>query len=265
MTTFSTLRELLPQTSLAERLSYGLLGIWLLTMISLPIAYWMLGETVLPVGITIAAIFQASAVFYIVQQQWTLSRALRTLLLVAVVTWAAEFIGHRTGLPFGEYHYTAALQPQILGVPLLIPVAWFMLLPSVWALAQIIVGERRTWQDRLAFAAVSAIGLTVWDLFLDPQMVGWSFWVWENPGVYFGIPAVNYFGWLLVSALVTWLVDPPELAPFPLVIVYAAVWFLQSVGQAVFWGQLGPALFGSLSMGAFMLVAYWRYRESTAS
>jgi putative membrane protein len=256
------IREILPASDPTERLGYGLLAIWLLTMISLPIAYWIVGDVSLPVGITLAAIVQATAVFYMVQHYWSMTQALRALAIVAVVTWAAEFVGHSTGLPFGAYHYTDVLQPQLLGVPLLIPLAWFMLLPPVWALAQIIIPQRDTIAQKLTFVAVSAAGLTAWDLFLDPQMVGWNFWVWENPGLYFGIPLINYGGWLLVSGLVTLLVNPPELPPLPLVLVYAAVWFLQSVGQAVFWGQPGPALFGSLGMGGFMLIAWWRYQSA---
>ncbi len=257
------IQELLPARNPAERIGYGLLAVWLLAMISLPIAYWLIGDGSLPVGITLAAIIQATAVFYMVQHHWNLTQALRALAIVAVITWGAEFIGHRTGLPFGAYHYTDVLQPQLLGVPLLIPLAWFMLLPPVWALSQIIIPQRETVLQKAAFIAVSAAGLTAWDLFLDPQMVGWNFWVWENPGLYFGIPLINYAGWLLVSALVTLLVNPRELPPLPLVLVYAAVWFLQSVGQAVFWGQPGPALVGSVGMGSLMLLAWWRYQSTS--
>ncbi len=242
--------------------AYTLIGVWLLTMILFPIAYWTIGESVIPVAITIAAIAQAIAVFYIVQTRWGITKTFRMLLIVGVLTWLAEAIGSKTGLPFGEYHYTDVLQPQIWGVPALIPLAWFMLLPSSWALAQVITGDVSGWRGRVLVAGVSALALTAWDLFLDPQMVGWNFWVWANPeGGYFGIPFINYGGWLLVSFLVTWLINPASLPVIPLAVVYACVWFLQSVGLAVFWGQPAPALFGSLGMGAIMLWAVLRYRR----
>lgn len=43
-------------------------------------------------------------------------------------------------------------------------------------------------------------------------MVAWGYWVWENPGLYFGIPLVSFAGWLLALALLTWvarLLRPP--------------------------------------------------------
>lgn len=245
-----------------EPITIGLIGAWLLTMIGLPIAVWIYGDEVIPIAINIAAVFQASAVFYIVKQQIGLTHTLKLFTLIAILGLVAEAMGHRTGFPFGDYHYTDLLQPQILGVPALIPIAWFMLMPPVWALAQIIVSDyAKNWHRRILFAGVSAIALTAWDLFLDPQMVNWGFWQWAEPSGYFGIPWSNYAGWLLVAFTMTLLANPPEFKPMPLVIIYGIVWFLQSVGLGVFWGQIGPAVIGCLAMGSIMLIAYWRYQQ----
>lgn len=262
MTHTETRKQKLQKTLATNPLAYALLLAWVLSMIGLPIARWTLGDAAIPIGVNLSAILQALAVFSIVQQQWGLRRAGMTFGIVALVTWGAEVIGSATGFPFGEYHYTEVLQPQLGHVPLLIPVAWFMLLPSAWVMAQLIVGEKRERRgQRAAFIAVSAIALTAWDLFLDPQMVGWDFWQWAENGAYFGIPLQNYAGWLLVAALVTYLVNPPRLQAMPLALIYGVVWFLQTIGQAVFWGQPGPALFGFLGMGGVMLLAYLRWRQ----
>jgi lycopene beta-cyclase len=112
--------------------------------------------------------------------------------------------------------------------------------------------------------AASSAAITAWDLFLDPQMVNWGFWEWELDGAYFGIPLSNYAGWLLTGAVVTLMVRPWRFAlPLePLLVVYAVVWFLQTVGLAVFWGQPGPALVGSLVMGGMLYRAVSRYRAA---
>jgi uncharacterized membrane protein len=39
--------------------------------------------------------------------------------------------------------------------------------------------------------------LTAWDLVLDPAMSYLTpYWVWENPGPFFGMPWVNLAGWM---------------------------------------------------------------------
>ena len=243
------------------RVGYILLGLWILLMIGMPWLQFFFGSEVLPAGVTIAAILQASAVFYFVQAQWGLSRTILAFIIIAVLTWGAEYIGHTTGLPFGEYSYTDSLQPQIAGVPLLIPIAWFMLLPSSWVMAHLIVGKRDSLLKQIAFILVSALALTVWDLFLDPQMVAWGFWEWANPSGYFGIPYLNYFGWFLVAAIVTAIVRPRKLDVFPLALIYGIVWFLQMIGQGFIWQQIGPAIVGTLAMGAVMVVAYLRFAQ----
>jgi lycopene beta-cyclase len=256
-----TLLKLPLNLSRQERIGFSLIGVWLLVMIAFPIGLWTIGESIIPAGITIAAIVQASAVFYIVQSGVGLRRALLLFAIVALVTWSAEALGSKTGFPFGDYYYTDILQPQLWGVPLLIPLSWWMLLPSAWVIAQVIVGEhQQNWQKRLQFVAISALALTAWDLFLDPQMVGWQFWIWREPSGYYGIPWSNYVGWLLVSSLVTFIANPPRLPILPMATVYACVWFLQSIGLAVFWGQPAPSLWGCLGMGAMMIWAYWRYK-----
>jgi lycopene beta-cyclase len=247
-----------------EKLSYLLIIAWLLTMIAFPIAYWTLGSSIIPTGITLAAIVQGSATFSILANVMGWRKSLGIFGIVAVVTWFAEFIGSTTGFPFGVYHYTDVLQPQLFGVPLLIPIAWFMLMPSAWALAQVITrADQSTLLGRVQFAFISALAFTAWDLFLDPQMVSWNFWQWQDPSGYFGIPFINFFGWVLTSFIVSFIINPIKLPVLPLAIIYACVWFLQSVGLAVFWGQPGPALFGSLAMGGFMLWAYYRSKGNT--
>ena len=57
-------------------------------------------------------------------------------LLVFLLAWAVEHAGVTTGMPFGRYHYTGALQPQLFGaVPLAIPCAWLMVAAGAWQLS----------------------------------------------------------------------------------------------------------------------------------
>ena len=240
--------------------AWWLVNAWVLTMITIPIARWTAGDEVLPWRMTLSVCLLALAMVVALWEQWGGWVTVRLVVAVGVLAWALEWLGSTTGFPFGVYHYTSLLQPQLAGVPLLIPLAWLMMLPPAWAVASLIVGGRRDWR----FVLVSAAAFTAWDLFLDPQMVGWGYWVWATPGGYFGIPWVNFAGWLLGSALITAIVRPGQLASPIFVTVYAITWFLQTVGQGLFWQMPGPALVGGVVMGFFLLLAYLRVQRTAS-
>ena len=234
--------------------------LWVVTMISLPIVGWTLGEAALIRGMSFGVLTQGIAVLMILVNAWGVPKTIKTFAIVGVLSYFAEFIGSKTGIPFGKYHYTDVLQPQLAGVPLLIPLAWMMMLPPAWAMASALVSRTHSklprFQFTIYYSLISALAFTAWDLFLDPQMVRWNFWVWEIPGQYFGIPLVNYLGWVLVSALLTLAANPKDLPVRPLMLVYVLTWLLQTIGQGVFWAQPGPAMFGFLGMGIFVLLAF---------
>lgn len=238
-----------------------LISVWVVVMISVPIQKWIWGDSVIPTAITFGLVAQFVAVSYIVASIWGINRTIMTFAIVATMTWLAEFIGSSTGIPFGEYAYTDSLQPQLAHVPIIIPIAWFMMLPPAWAIAQTLTQTINSHPivRSLAFAIVSALAFTAWDLFLDPQMVAWGFWEWRNPVGYFGIPWINYVGWILTAFIVTLIIRPQKLPVVPLLIVYGVVWFLQSFGQFFFWGQQGPAIVGFFVMGVFLFITITKY------
>lgn len=237
---------------------------WVLTMIAQPIVRWLYGDQFLSVGVGIAVLCQVGAVIAVLLPAWGVRRMVAAVVGVAVCAWLVEYIGSTTGLPFGAYDYTDRLQPQLGNVPVIIPLAWLMMLPPAWAVATAILRpqQRRTQSSvgrLLAFVALSAVAFTAWDLFLDPQMVRWGFWVWNQSGAYFGIPLLNFAGWLLASALITALVygvlRPPAVPVRPLLTIYAITWVLETIGLGIFWGMVGPALIGCAVMGLLLLLA----------
>jgi uncharacterized membrane protein len=245
-----------PQTAMALLANWRTWPViaWVLTMISIPIMRWVLGDGVLHWGVIASVLLQAAAVLVLAQAGWGTRETLRVVALVLPSAWLVERVGSTTGIPFGAYHYTAALAPLLGGVPLIIPIAWLMMLPAAWAVAAAITGTQSGWR----FVAVSAAAFTAWDFFLDPQMVQWGYWVWHEPGGYFGIPWVNFGGWFLSSALITWVVRPKPLPHAPLMAVYTVTWLLQSIGQALFWNMPGPALVGFFTMGLFVVLSIYR-------
>lgn len=225
---------------------------WMLFTISLPIVDFLTSGRLFAWLSTLSVLLQLSAVLYLLGRAGRLRQLVEVVGAVVPLAWAAEWLGTATGFPFGAYAYSGALQPQLLGVPALIPLAWLMMLPPAWAVASALVPPR----DRAPFALVSALAFTAWDLYLDPQMTARGLWAWSEPGGYFGIPWQNYLGWLVVAFVITWAAAPREVPDRPLALVYSLTWLLQAIGLGVFWGQPGPAIGGFLGMGLFA-VLYW--------
>lgn len=234
---------------------HTLISMWVIGMSAIPVVLWVLGDRWLPPAVTLCVLLQAWAVLAVLWRGWGARRTLRAIAIVLPATWAIEWIGSSTGIPFGVYSYTDVLRPQLAHVPLHIPFAWLMMLPPSWAIASALTRGR----TGLAYLVISALAFTVWDLFLDPQMVAWGYWVWQQPGGYFGIPWSNYLGWFVSAGLITALVRPTDLPVRPLVIIYAVTWILSSIGLFLFWNMPGPALFGTLGMGVFLVAAIYRF------
>ncbi len=162
----------------------------------------------------------------------------------------AESVGVATGLPFGHYFYTGTLGAEVLGVPVVVPLAWVMMAWPALVVARTLVRGP-------AVAAVGAVALTAWDVFLDPQMVAAGHWTWLDtaPGLPLipGIPLTNYIGWLLVSLVIMAILDralPREHAPSaPASALYLWVYFSSVMGHAVFFGLPGSAITGAVIMG----------------
>ena len=159
-----------------------------------------------------------------------------------------EWVGHSTGVPFGAYGYTAP-GPQLLGVPLLVPLGWFAF--TLIGLELSPPGTKR-WLAPLALVA--------WDVGLDPLMVSQGFWRFDG-GAYYGIPLSNFVGWFMAGAvlvtLLGWL-EPRLLqrSSPDLRVVFWAQAFLISVGL-LFFGLPWAALAASVAMGSVGTVASW--------
>jgi lycopene beta-cyclase len=254
-----------PNSLRSMRLSTGysrLIAVWTLGMISVPIALWTLGDSALPWIISVNVVILAVANILILLRYTPIVTGLRIIVVILVGAWIVEYLGSTTGFPFSHYDYTPLLQPQIMGVPAIIPLAWLMMLPASWVVGQLLAPS-----NYLRQVLIAGLAMTAWDLFLDPQMVAWNFWQWATPvavtspismEAYFGIPWINFAGWFVSAVVLTLAARPPRLPARPLLLIYTLTWALQSIGLALFWQMPGPALFGFVAMGIFVVLGWWR-------
>lgn len=170
-----------------------------------------------------------------------------------------EVLGVHTGFPFGRYEYGTHLGPMVLGVPLLIPLAWSMMAyPCLLAGRLLTTNKVRAW-------LISAWLLATWDLFLDPQMVAEGHWTWQSttpslPGIP-GIPITNFAGWFLAALVLMGLASRLRWTPandaVPSVLL-GWVYLSSVMAALVFFHRPGVAIWGGVLMGIAMIPWLWQ-------
>jgi uncharacterized membrane protein len=235
-----------PTAVLPDAVPTVLAGATVLLQIAYPLVHGP-GRTALTV-VTVVVFFLAGASHALVHRglRWTAA----FVLVTAGTGLLAEAVGTATGLPFGDYAYGPALGATLLGVPLVIPLAW-----SMMAYPCLLVGQRLT-RSPLAAALVGGWALASWDLFLDPQMVEAGYWRWSHVGHALpgspDVPVGNYLGWLIVAVVMTAALQ--ALPRRPADERQPATLFLWTYGSSVlanaaFFGRPLTALVGGVGMG----------------
>jgi len=145
-------------------------------------------------------IIVSALVLFVAMRRHSGLRWLPALGAVYLLSFTAEHVGTGYGIPFSGYEYTGLLGAKLLGrVPYVIPLSWFLMSAPAWILA------RRTFPaSGQAFPRIllATFLLVLWDLALDPAMSFLTpYWVWENPGSFYGMPWVNLAGWALTGVV----------------------------------------------------------------
>src|SRR3954465_8026470 len=139
---------------MVRRLPWALLGILVLVQIAYPLTGGRARA-----GLTVATVVLGYALSG--GDAFSGGSGISLVATATVGGFAVEAIGVATGFPFGHYDYSGQLGPKLLGVPLIIPLAWTWMAWPAWIAALHLTKRGRV--------AVAALGLAAWDLFLDPQ------------------------------------------------------------------------------------------------
>ena len=207
--------------------------------------------------LTVVTFFLASVTHAWITRGWLWT--LGYVAIAAGVGWGMEAIGVRTGLPFGRYSYAETLGPTLLGVPVVVMLAWAMMAYPC------LLAARRLSRTRAGVIVFGSWLLAAWDLFLDPQMVSEGHWTWESPdpglpGIP-GIPLTNYLGWVLTAVIIMTLLErlPTTKWTADGVPTLMLLWVYCSnvLANAVFFGRPWVALWGGVIMGIVVLPWAW--------
>ncbi len=158
------------------------------------------------------------------------------------------------GYPYGHFMYDAKAGFMIGNlVPWTTPFAWLTILLGSLALTEKYTATRG---QKIILTAVIMVLI---DVLLDPVAVSLGLWHWIKPGLYYGVPLINYCGWIISSLLGSYVLytsihtisSPNKPSPHSLAI---GLYF-----SLIFW--LGIAFFKQLYIpGVFgvLFVLYYR-------
>jgi len=118
-----------------------------------------------------------------------------------------EIIGTRTGLIFGgKYEFNLKLSPgpSISGIPLIIPLSWSGLTYMILNYFELVLGGSFYFlsNQNITLLFLPSILMVLLDLILDPIAVDEKRWSWKKSGAYYGVPFLNFVGWLFTTFLI---------------------------------------------------------------
>ncbi len=118
-----------------------------------------------------------------------------------------EIIGTKTGLIFGgKYKFDLKLSPgpSISSIPLIIPLSWSGLIYMSLNYCDLVLGGSfyLSSNQNIILLLFPSILMVLLDLVLDPIAVDEKRWKWNKPGAYYGVPFLNFVGWLFTTLLI---------------------------------------------------------------
>lgn len=149
---------------------------------------------------TVSAIsitFFALPSFYFLQKEN--KKAWLIILIIGLFAYLIETIGILTGFPYSPFVYSDLIGPKWFGVtPVFLPLAF---VPLVIGAGYFALKQKTVLKKYLVGIGI----LVLADLILDPAAVALGIWIWEWQGGFYGVPWVNFLGWILSGAISMWL------------------------------------------------------------
>ena len=190
---------------------------------------------------SVMVIVFALPTYYAVIKSKGLAQGLVVLLALGIYALSIETSALATGFPYGDFKYTGVLGAKIFDItPWTVAFAY----PPVLILAHWYA--RKKSKNNFGIIAYTAVFATLIDMVLDPAAVRLGFWAWNDPGFYYGVPLVNFLGWLLTGAVGALLIQTMwGDRPMPKTLAYSGIgilWFWTAVNICL--GHIIPSVIG---------------------
>ena len=117
------------------------------------------------------------------------------LFLLILYAYGIEYVGLKTGWPYGSFEYLVELGPMIEGVPVGLPLFFIPLALNSYLLVNLF--EVENFAKRFLYT----LGLIILvDLVLDPAAVSLGIWSYGG-GFFYGVPLSNFLGWIISGSV----------------------------------------------------------------
>ena len=154
----------------------------------------------------VVCVVVASMALCVYERGWL--RAMLWLTTGTAIGWAVEACSIRTGFPFGMYVYHPHALPDqiwIAGVPLFASLSLAGLAYFAYSAVRQLAKPLAKPLTGRSTIIVAAVSMTWMDTVIDPVThLGKHWWLgdlyhYDPPGMHFGVPLSNYFGWLFTG------------------------------------------------------------------
>lgn len=161
-----------------------------------------------------------------------------------------------TGFPYGHFGYSDLLGAKLFGAtPWTVFLAWTPLILGAYAAA------RKLLENAVMRVAATALIATAFDLVLDPGAVRLGFWQYSGNGGFYGVPLLNFAGWLVSGSIAVVMIEAflllrKPLLPTPVQLISSAFLIVSFwTAIAAFGGMLWPTAIGGVI--AALLLFFW--------
>ena len=147
--------------------------------------------------------------------------------VVFAVTFTTEYLGVNTGKLFGDYYYNNFSNgPLVGGVPPLLMLTYFTICYGTYWVMRILLGDFGVIRGMkiLWISLLGGLVATLTDLAADPvNSTVNGVYIWTRGGIFFGVPYMNFTGWLIeiavffliVSSIFAYITKSPKLKSLP--------------------------------------------------
>lgn len=173
--------------------------LWITGIIMAVVAFFITNVPIKPEMAFISGIFivALSVPCYVAVVKWLgIKYGIIFLVVMSFYALILETFAIITGFPYSHFTYTNLIGFKVFGyTPYTVPFAYVPIFIGCIYLANLRV--RNYWK----IAILTAFLALIVDMVLDPAAMALNFWVYEGTGIFYGVPLMNFWGWILTGFL----------------------------------------------------------------